>query len=35
MGSGIATALALSNILVLVKEIDAKQLGAAIQRIHG
>ncbi|GLJ04720.1 hypothetical protein SUGI_0001910 [Cryptomeria japonica] len=35
MGSGIATALALSNITVLVKEIDTKQLDAAIQRIHG
>ncbi|KAH9327689.1 hypothetical protein KI387_007867, partial [Taxus chinensis] len=34
MGSGIATALALSNIPVLVKEIDKKQLDAAIQRIY-
>uniref|UniRef100_A0A0C9RZE1 TSA: Wollemia nobilis Ref_Wollemi_Transcript_536_2735 transcribed RNA sequence n=1 Tax=Wollemia nobilis TaxID=56998 RepID=A0A0C9RZE1_9CONI len=35
MGSGIATALALSKIPVLIKEIDSKQLDAAIQRIHG
>jgi enoyl-CoA hydratase/3-hydroxyacyl-CoA dehydrogenase len=34
MGSGIATALALSKIPVILKEVDSKQLDASIRKIH-
>jgi enoyl-CoA hydratase/3-hydroxyacyl-CoA dehydrogenase len=35
MGSGIATALILNNILVILKEINEKFLQAGIARIRG